>query len=210
MKKHSGDSPGISSILHKRLAVCEEAARIMDQQGIRDYQTAKTKAVIRLGVGRRFPLPSNREVEKVLRQRLLLFKTDQWAGRCRALWGLATATMETFSYFEPRLVGALLRGVVTEKTPVELHLFSDTPEEIVVSLAQHAIPFESFEKRVRFRRKRYAFIPAFRFAREDVDVEVLAFSRNGIREAPLCPVDGQPMKRIALRRAREILAGDEL
>jgi hypothetical protein len=176
----------------------------MDQQGIRDFQRAKTKAVQRLGVGDRFPLPSNREIEEILRQRLRLFDADNGADRGRTLWCMATAIMETFSRYEPRLVGSLLRGVVTEKTPVELHLFADTPEDIVGSFELHAMPYETFEKRVRFRRKRYTFIPAFRFARGDVGVELLVFGRKDIREAPLCPVDGHPMQRIALRRAKEI------
>jgi hypothetical protein len=176
----------------------------MDQQGIRDFQRAKTKAAQRLGVGDRFPLPSNREIEEILRQRLRLFDADNRADRGRTLWCMATAIMETFSRYEPRLVGSLLRGVVTEKTPVELHLFADTPEDIVGSFELHAMPYETFEKRVRFRRKRYTFIPAFRFARGDVGVELLVFGRKDIREAPLCPVDGHPMQRIALRRAKEI------
>ena len=206
MKKRCGVTQYSSSNQHKRLAVCEEAARIMDQQGIRDFQMAKTKAAQRLGLGSRFPLPSNREIEEILRQRLRLFNAEYQADRGSTLWCAAAAIMAAFSRYEPRLVGALLRGVVTEKTPVELHLFADTPEEIVGSFELHAMPYEIFEKRVRFRRKRYTFIQAFRFARGDVGVEVLVFGRKDIREAPLCPVDGQPMQRIALRRVREIQA----
>lgn len=195
-----------SSFEHKRLAVCEEAARIMHQQGIRDFQAAKTKAVERLGVGRRFPLPSNREIEQALQQRLRLFSTEFWSARCRLLWRLATEIMETFSAYEPRVVGALLRGSVTDKTPVEIHLFSDSPEEISDSFDQNRIPYECFDKRVRYRKNRYTVVPAFRFACDDVSFELLAFARNNIREAPLCPVEGQPMPRISLQRAREILA----
>ena len=178
----------------------------MDQQGIRDFQMAKAKAVHRLGVGNRFPLPSNREIEEVLRQRLRLFSSKNLQQRCRALLDLATSTMETFSCFEPRLVGALVRGVVTDKTPVELHMFTDATEDLACSIESHGIPYELFEKRVRFRKKRFAFIPAFRFASGDIGVEILAFGRKDIREAPLCPVEGQPMQRIALSRARECLS----
>lgn len=195
-----------SSFEHKRLAVCEEAARIMDEQGIRDFQSAKTKAVERLGVGRRFPLPSNWEIEQALKQRLRLFDADGWVNRCRLLWRTATETMETLSRFEPRVVGALLRGIVTDRTPVELHLFADSPEEITESFAENAIPYETFDKRVRFRRNGHVLIPAFRFARDDVSVESLVFSCKAIREAPLCPVEGRPMMRVALSRARELMA----
>lgn len=204
MKSRRRISSHPSSFEHRRLAVCEEAARIMQQQGIRDFQAAKAKAVERLGTGRRFPLPSNREVERALQQRLRLFSAEFWSDRCQLLWRLATEIMETFSAYEPRVVGALLRGIVTEKTPVEIHLFADFPEEISDSFLQHDIPYECFDKRVRYTRNRYTMIPAFRFACEDVSVEILAFARNSIREAPLCPVEGQPMLRVSLPRAREI------
>lgn len=191
---------------NKRITVCEEAARIMDEQGVRDFQMAKAKAVERLGLGRRFPLPSNREIEQALKQRLQLFSSDRWALRCRQMWMIAAETMERFSCFEPRVVGALLRGTVTDRTPVELHLFADTPEEISDCFVRFSMPFEVFEKRVRFNGKRFAMVPAFRFARGDVTVELLAFGPKGIREAPLCPVDGSTMQRLALPRVREILA----
>lgn len=177
----------------------------MDQQGIRDFQMAKSKAVHRLGVGKRFPLPSNREIEEVLRQRLRLFSAGKLQERCRSLLDLAMSTMQTFSSFEPRLVGALVRGVVTEKTPVELHMFTDVTEDLAHSIEAQGIPYEQFDKRVRFRKKRFAFIPAFRFASGDIGIEILAFGRKDIREAPLCPVEGQPMQRIALSRAKECL-----
>lgn len=193
-----------ASVEHKRLAVREEAARIMEQQGIRDFQMAKTKAVERLGIGRGFPLPTNQEIEETLRQRLHLFNGDSWLHRCRLMWRIATETMEMFSCYEPRLVGALLRGAVTNRTPVELHLFTDAPEAVAASFAEHDVPWESFDKRVRVRKNRFALIPAFRFAREDVSVELLAFHSKGIREAPLCPVDGKPMVRVSLPRAREM------
>lgn len=178
----------------------------MDQQGVRDYHLAKTKAARKLGFGSRVPLPSNREIDAALHQRLRLFDGEQWSHRCRLLWSIATTTMEVFACFEPRVVGGLLRGVVTDKTPVELHLFADTPEDVAVCCMENSIPYESFDKRVRFRRERYALIPAFRFARDGVGIEVLAFHRKDIREAPLCPVAGQPMERIALQRAREMQA----
>jgi hypothetical protein len=190
----------------RRITICEEAARIMDQQGIRDYHMAKTKAVRRLGLGNRVPLPSNREIDSALHQRLRLFDGERWLDRCRLLWDLATTTMEMLASFEPRLVGGLLRGIVTEKTPVELHLFVDTPEDVANFCTWHSIPYESFDKRVRYRRARYALIPAFRFARDEAGIEMLVFSRKDIREAPLCPVAGEPMQRVALGRAREMQA----
>jgi hypothetical protein len=204
MKKRRAAPQHSSLFEHRRMSICEEAARIMDQQGIRDYHLAKTKAARRLGLGSRVPLPSNREIDSALHQRLRLFDGEAWAARLVDLWDLATATMEMFSSFEPRVTGSLLRGTVTEKTPVELHMFADTPEEIALCCTQHAIPYEAFDKRVRFRRGRHALIPAFRFASGDIGVEILAFDRKDIREAPLCPVAGQPMQRVALEHARKM------
>lgn len=206
MKKRRRTSQGSGFLENRRITICEEAARIMDEQGIRDYHMAKTKAARRLGLGNRVALPSNQEIESALHRRLRLFDGDGWSGRCRLAWDLAITTMEVFSSFEPRVVGGLLRGVVTEKTPVELHLFADTPEDVASCCTLNAIPYEAFDKRVRFRRERFSMIPAFRFAHSGVGVEALAFNRKDIREAPLCPVAGEPMQRVALARAREMRA----
>ncbi len=198
-------SPGLP--LYSRRVICEEAARIMAEQGVRDFQAAKEKAVERLGIcKRKTALPTNQEVEDALAGRLRLFSATALAERWQRLLRVAADVMLLLESFNPRLVGALLRGSVTERAPVELHVFADTPEEVVEQLVWHGFRPSAFDKRVRFPPKRYVQVPGFRFELETDPVEVLAFARKEIRQAPLCPVAGRPMTRARLSRVQELLA----
>ncbi len=179
-----------------RRAVCEAAARVMDEEAVRDYRVAKLKACERLGLDlRRTPLPANREIDSALLARIRLFRGRWLAEELGRVHQKAAELMRLFLPFEPRLVGALLRGSITKHTPIELHLFADNPEDVVRHLAHHHIPSEIFDRRVRFAGKRYRLIPGFRFRAEDRIVEILSFTLKQLREAPLCPVEGRPMQR---------------
>ncbi|MDH3638890.1 MAG: hypothetical protein OES09_10585 [Gammaproteobacteria bacterium] len=189
-----------SHLDHLRVAVCEEAARIMADECIRDFQVAKQKARERLGLSRRrVPLPSNKEIDQALGNRLRLFAAPAFEEALLRLRCAARDAMHLLKHFEPRLAGALVRENVTRETPVEIHLFPDTPEDVADYLHERSIRYESFEKRVRYPRDRSRGIPGFRYAVEDIVVEALTFARKDMGEAPLCPVDGKPMQRISLK-----------
>ncbi len=185
---------------HLRVLVCEEAARIMADEHIRDFQVAKQKARERLGLSRRrAPLPSNREIDEALGNRLRLFAQPAFAEALAGLRRAACDAMRLLKPFQPRLAGALLRENVTRETPVEIHLFPDTPEDVAGYLHERGIAYQAFEKRVRYPRDRWRGIPGFRYAAGEVVVETLTFARKDLAEAPLCPVDGKPMQRLSLK-----------
>lgn len=187
-----------------RLAIAEEAARIMADHGLRDFQMAKDKAVHRLGVSRRnTALPTNTEIEDALVRRLELFRGPDISARRKELWRMARVIMELLAPFEPRLVGALLRGAVTDRTPVELHLFSDAPDAVGVALSENNIAYRTFDKRLRYPPKRYVHYAALRFELDGVTVEAVPMGVNDLRNPPLCPVDGRVMQRVPLRRVGE-------
>ncbi len=190
----------------KRRAVCEEAARIMVEESVRNYQVAKQKACMRLGYDHRStPLPNNREIEFAFAARLRLFRGKSLMEKLRCDRQKAAELMRLFAPFQPRLVGALLRGNVTDDTPIELHLFADSPEELVEHLDRNNIPCQTFDKRVRFAGNRFVKVPGFRFSVDQGMVELLTFNRKQIREAPICPVDGRPMKRASMSAVEELV-----
>ena len=61
----------------QRRHVSVEAARIMADEGVRDFHLAKRKAADRLNVAERKHLPSNEEIEAALKQHLALFHGDR-------------------------------------------------------------------------------------------------------------------------------------
>ena len=191
-----------------RLLVAEEAARIMHEQGVRDYGLAKRKAAARLGLppgGR--GLPRNREIEAALAAYRRLFDEDHEA-RLRRLRRVAAETMRLLAEFEPRLVGSVLSGTAGEHSDVNLHLFADAPERVALFLAERHIPYEEGERRLRPAAGRDpCSYPAFRFVAGEVAVELTVFPFDGLRQAPCSPVDGRPMRRAGLAAVEALLTG---
>lgn len=195
-KYGSGRSPELD-----RRTICEEAARIMVEQGMSDYRCAKQKAVHRLGLSpHRSELPSNRELTDAMRVRLRLFDGRDSNRRCQTRLSHALELMALLEEFRPRLVGPLLDGIATRHGTIDLHLFCDTPESAMLRLGDLDIRYRPFDKRMRFPVDRYEQVPGFGFAWRTSQFDVLAFEQHRIREAPLCPVDGRPMRRAGADR----------
>ena len=180
----------------ERAAVAQEAARIMREAGIRDYRLAKTKAAERLGVVNRQSLPSNSEIEAAVSEQQRLFGGDAYAGRLQDLRSAAVHVMQLLETFEPRLVGSVLTGAVTDHSEINLHVFADAPEAVVLELMHKGIRYREGERRVRFNGNRYENVPTLTFeVGEDIVVEAAIFGPSGLRQPPTCPVEGRPMKR---------------
>lgn len=199
-KPGAGRSPELD-----RKTICEEAARIMVEHGITDYRFAKKKAVQRLGLSpRRTELPSNRELAEAMRVRLRLFDGDGLNERYRTRLERAAEIMALFDEFRPRLVGPLLEGIATQHGAVELHLFCDAPESVILRLQEMHVPHRSFDKRVRFPSDHYEQVPGFSFEWKSSAFDVLVFKYRRIRQAPVCPVEGRPMRRASADRVLEL------
>lgn len=188
-----------------RTRICAEAVRILAQEGVRDYQAAKRKAIDRLNLPEGKNLPSNEEIELALASYLQLFHAHRLSADLRRLRQIAVEAMRFLEKFEPRLVGAVLNGTVTAISPVQLHLSADTPEEVGFWLAEHHIPYEQAERRLRFGDDRYETFPEYRFTADGVAVELCVLNRRTARETPLSPVDGRPMKRAPLKEMEGLL-----
>lgn len=194
---------------HTRLMIAEEAARIIAGEGIRDYQHAKRKAGDRLGFSDSKWLPSNQEIEAALTERLNLFHGDETRQRVRQLLHGAIEAMRWLAAFQPRLTGALLKGYSTESGVIELHLFARTEEEVSIFLIDHDVDHELYDKRLRFGGNRYKKFMGVRIDNGATQIDAVVFPIEGLREAPLSPVDSQPMARANLAQVRALAEAPE-
>jgi hypothetical protein len=108
----------------------------------------------------------------------------------------ALSAMQLLKEFEPRLVGPVLAGTATEHNDIQLHLFAERAESITFRLMDLGIEHEVVERRVRFSSDRIVAYPGVHFEYEDHTVDATVFPIDGIRQAPVSPVDGKPMRRI--------------
>ncbi len=201
MKRHPTRADNV------RRALAQEAARIMAEHGIGDFLAAKRKAAERLGVeDGAAMLPKNSEIEAALAEYQRLFGGESHVTALTAQRRAALSAMRYLSEFEPRLVGAVLSGTATQHSEVQLHLFTDRAESVTLKLLDEGIPHEVTEKRVKLDPERVRAFPGVRFAVDDQSIEATVFPTDGIRQAPVSPVDGRPMRRANASEVEALLA----
>lgn len=188
-----------------RHSVAHEAARLMREHGIKDYFLAKRKAADRLGVNDRTSLPGNDEIAAALTEQQRLFGGDAYPSRLRELRETALRAMTILERFEPRLVGSVLSGAVTQHSDVNIHLFADAPEDVAFVLMEQQIPYEIGERRIRYADDRTDAMPTYRFMAGDVAIEATVFPPTGLRQAPSCPIDGRPLRRARMPELAALL-----
>jgi len=167
----------------------------MAEHGIQDYHLAKRKAAERYGVVEGAFLPKNTEIEAALMSYQRLFGGEQHESGLKEQRKVALEAMRMLEKFEPRLVGAVLAGSATEHTDIQLHVFSDSPEKVYTHLMDRRFEYEVFERKVRMNPDRGVNVPSVRFEMGAELVEAFVFPSDGIRQAPISPVDGKPMRR---------------
>jgi len=195
----------------QRLHMAQIAARLMQEQGIRDFQIAKRKAAQRLGIDvRASMLPANREIEAALAEHQRLFVGAEHVQRIADMRRAALQAMTLLAAFRPRLVGDVLTGRANAHSDIQLHVFAEQPEAFDLFVQEHGIACDLVERRLRVSRERHRFFPAFRFMAGDFGFEAVLFAAADIRQAPLSAVDGAPMDRANRARVERLLATDAL
>lgn len=124
-----------------RLRIAQAAARIIVEEGVADYLLAKQKAAGRVGVAATRNLPRNEEIDTALEEYHRLYRADKQREHITRLRKLALEAMDFLRAFSPRLVGGVLEGSAGDFSPITLHLFPDSPEDVIRTLMDHGIPF---------------------------------------------------------------------
>ncbi len=191
-----------------RQVVAQEAARIIVNHGVRDYRVAKQKAAERLGVNSRGALPGNAEIEAAVAEHLQIFGGDAHEHRLRLMRVAALSAMELLAAFSPRLVGPVLSGTADANSAVNLHVFADSPESVAHELEQIGVNYRAYERRLKSRRDRFETYSGFEFHHNHSPIQATVFPVDGIRQAPMSPVDGRPMKRVDSAAVQALLQHD--
>ncbi len=197
-----------NGIERARQVIAQEAARIIVNHGVRDYRVAKQKAADRLGVNSRGALPGNAEIEAAVAEHLQLFGGEAHEDRLRLMRVAALSAMELLATFTPRLVGPVLAGTADENSVVNLHLFADSPESVALELEQIGISYRTYERRLKSRRNQVDSYSGFEFNHGSNAIQATVFPVDGIRQAPMSPIDGKPMRRADVGAVQAMLAHD--
>ena len=190
-----------------RQLVADETARLLYEEGYRDYRIAKQKAAQRLGADTHTKnQPSNEEIEQALLDYVQLLDQDEHQATLRLHREIALEAMEFLEPFQPFLTGSALDGTSGTLSAVTLHLSANRAEDVIFHLEEKNIPFQIQERKVKAGKKQDYF-PLLRLYVDNVEVELMIFPDNGHTSmSVLNSMTGKGLKRADHKRLQEILA----
>ena len=124
-----------------RAEICTTAARLIAEDGMRDYTLAKRKALRHLGLPETTPLPTNAEIDAALRTWQNIFQDDEQIERIRQLRRKAIELMDILQEYRPYLTGSVLDGTAGRYAEIDLQLFADSAKEVEIFLLNQGIPY---------------------------------------------------------------------
>ena len=193
---------------HMRTRIAAIAARIMAEDGIEDFATAKRKAARQLGAGDTQCLPNNDEIEVELRLYQSLYQGEEQRERVRFLRSQALAAMELLADFKPYLTGPVLKGTAGRYADVDLQVFADSGKELEIFLLNRTIPYETSESRYYTGNQERA-VSVLSLDWRGTPVRVAVYSpgdeRRSVKTSPL----GRPLERAGLDAVRILVASGD-
>jgi len=188
-----------------RQRIAYETARILADGSCQDIRVARRKAAERSGIKSRFELPTEEEIELALKEHQLLFQREQQSAVLDNLRQQAMAAMKTLACFNPRLVGSVLTGTAEPYNKIQLHLFAETTEEVILSLLDKQIPWHDGEKTLHYKGGVKRIYPVCSFRAGDTEIELTLFPLEELRQLPLGPLGDRPLQRASLSQLQELM-----
>ena len=189
--------------VNTRQLVADEAARLLYEEGYRDYLVAKKKAAQRLGCATdKANQPSNKDIHQAILVRRNTLASEKETKHLRELRKVAVEAMEFLKHYSPLLVGGVTDGTAGLYSPAIIHLFSPTVEEVMFYLDDNKLPFQTHERSMRIRGLQASY-PLLRFYADDFEIELVIFEEGA--PAPVCSITGKAMKRLSINSVRKLI-----
>jgi len=180
------------------------AARLMAEDGVPDYASAKLKAARQAGLADSHLLPDNAEIEAALREYQGLYQKDEQPAHLRHLREIAVKVMRDFESFRPALVGSVLTGTASQFSDVNLQLFTDDPKVLTMFLLNRRYRFEEGSRRMRLGDA-FTEVPQIHLNVEDVPVTLTVLDRDDERVSPRPRSEGDTPQRARLAEVEALL-----
>lgn len=197
-----------------RAQLAEEAARLMYEEGVKEYFTAKRMAAKRIlgrSGGRKtrhrpHALPTNGEIQAALLSRAELVEGDERTGRLAAMRIVALETMNALAPIAARLIGSVSTGHVRRGSDIDIQVFADDVEELERHLYALGWGYERQQVTIRkFGQIReyvhYHVVSVF-------PVELTIYPRRELRFRPRSSTDGKPIKRMTAAHVQALLENE--
>ena len=194
-----------------RQTILREAARLMYEEGVGQYYTAKWRAAKRvLGQGgkkvrsiRTRDLPSNGEISQALFQLAQLYEGNTIQDRLFAMRISALEIMEKFEQFCPRLIGSVSTGRIKKTSDIDLHLFTDHIEILESHINLLGWPYERDQITIKYNGKFREFTHFY--LEHEFPLELSVYPLSEIRVRGRSSTDGKPIVRLSYEKLLRLI-----
>jgi hypothetical protein len=195
-----------------RARITMEAARLMYEEDVKQYFTAKrlaSKRILGRVAGRRVhfrpaDLPSNGEIRDALLALAELAEGSRRTRRLFAMRAVALEAMRALAPFEPRLIGSVSTGHIRRGSDVDLQVFTADDGALEQRLRALGWAYEreitSIQKFGEIREYlHYHVVDAF-------PIELTVYEPRELRFRPRSSTDGKPIVRVGSKALEALLA----
>ena len=165
-----------------RRAITALAARLMAEDGMVDFGTAKRKAARQLGFRQQDGLPDNGEIEQALRAYQALFQNEEQRERLAHLRRSAVKVMRDLTPYRPYLGGALWNGTATRGAGIEIDLFTDETKALEMFLLNRGITWTTSQAR-HFNNSLDLRVPIIKFEADGLAITLGVYAWTDERSA---------------------------
>ncbi len=173
-----------------RRAIAAQAARMIAEDGLADFGTAKRKAARHLGYAESDGLPDNQEIEQELRAYQALYQNAEQRERLLDMRRVALEVMGELTVHQPYLAGGVWSGTASRASAIDIDLFTDESKSLQLWLLNRGVAYSTAE-RPHFIKALQARIPVLEFDWHDYRVRLSVFAETDARHALKAGVAGQ-------------------
>jgi hypothetical protein len=187
----------------ERNRIAHLAARLMAEDGIEDYASAKRKAARQAGVADARQLPTNEEIDAALRTHQSLYGGEAHAARVRELRAQALRVMRDLERFNPYLTGSVLSGTAGKYADINLQLYTDNEKAVEIYLIERG-PYRAGQRRLWLGDEART-VPTFTVDDRGTEIELVVLALDDLRMPVKTTPEGKPLERARAQAVQALL-----
>jgi hypothetical protein len=189
----------------RRSRIAHLAARLMAEDGIEDFATAKRKAARQAGTPDTRELPTNEEVDAALKTYQLIYHREEHRSRLRELRERAVRAMRELAQFNPYLTGSVLNGNAGKYADINLQLFTDNEKAVELYLIDRKIAYKAAQSRL-YAGEEMRTVPVYQMTDDGTMIELTVLSPHDLRGPLRTTPEGKNIERAKLPAVEQLLA----
>lgn len=189
----------------RRSRIAHLAARLMAEDGIEDFATAKRKAARQAGMPDTRELPTNEEVDAALKTYQLIYHREEHRDRLRELRERAVRAMRELAQFNPHLTGSVLNGNAGKYADINLQLFTDNEKAVELYLIERGISYKAAQGRL-YAGEEMRTVPVYQVTDDGTVIELTVLSPYDLRGPLRTTPEGKKIERVKLPTVEQLLA----